>query len=202
MCCTYLPHSGQIYGILDLFKRQPSWFFQLLSWGLNPGPHTCQTSALLMSYSHRPFFTLGQALVKLLRQALNLWSSCLNLWDTWGYGPVPHWAWARKKIFSKTAYIIWSTEGVPGQPGQHRETLSEEQNKTKQKKTTKWFALFFHPLTPETTVPFKHIWLAVDINVFDSVRVLNGRQHPCNWGQNYWYITVQKSNHFTSRKSQ
>jgi hypothetical protein len=29
----------------------------------------------------------------------------------------------------------WSTESVPGQPGLHRETLSQKQNKTKQNKT-------------------------------------------------------------------
>jgi hypothetical protein len=34
----------------------------------------------------------------------------------------------------------WSTEGVPGEPGLHKETLSQKQNKTKQnKKSVKIF---------------------------------------------------------------
>jgi hypothetical protein len=36
----------------------------------------------------------------------------------------------------------WSTEWVPGQPGPHRETLSQKQNKTKQNKIKQKFITY------------------------------------------------------------
>lgn len=46
---------------------------------LNRGPHTCQVSALPLSYIH----VLGYR----LSLRLNLPSSCLHLWCSWGYRP-------------------------------------------------------------------------------------------------------------------
>lgn len=75
---------------------------------LCPGlePRTSHMPDKTVSYSHRPAFILRQALVKLLRQVLNLWSSCLSFRDRWGYGPLPL-SLARKKKIQKIAYVIW-----------------------------------------------------------------------------------------------
>jgi hypothetical protein len=61
--------------------------------------------------------------------------------------------WRLKQVDLPSSKLAWSIEQVPGQPGLHRETLSQK-TKTKTKKPTK------------PNQPNKHQGVAQDVGVF------------------------------------